>query len=710
MKILVLEPTTYLGRNLISRLSSSSAEQPHEILTPSFDVLDESNLGQITNLLQNNPPEAIIIDINQPDRANELTSLISTLKDYTYPTATILCAVSTVQTWNETLKSSKKALNEAQYKARKCSARYKPVRVLESLILSTTKDNLQPFVVAAGLLYGAGEHELANLFRLAWLNEGNNVSLPVLSDEKDQGKNLLPTIHVYDLVSVIRLTLENFSPDNLYLVAVDNSQTSQLQLIQAIATGLNSGSVRFISPSDPSIVFTSSNLLSPQQFLSDLRFDTDFLSNLPLEWHCEGGFPDNFDTIRAEFTAKNNLNPLRIMLYGPPAAGKTFWAQKLAKIYNLPIISVRKAIEEAKDAKQELAELINKEFAVQQANLTQKKPKKGTNGPQNPAKPSKISGNQGKSALSKTNKGGLEQFNPESARLSPYLLSKIMKSAVRSFEQRNKGFILDNFPRTAEEAQFFFYSDCEEDENGEPVLPAAPERDENGQEIDPAARDPSTSIENIVVLEGEMAEMAGRSKKLEGNAVILGHNDAEGFKRRWNRWEFIENKAAPEIISPLAMLTSQEILYLPQSLAENPEKALETVQLYIEKKGKPYNYHPTPEEIATKDEAQRAEIERAATLAQEAQESKEIEEKQLKLASELSANSRRAAVLLEHNAILEAAAQPLRGYLMENVIPAVVEGLLDVVKQKPVDPVDFLAEYLFKVALGADPKQPIPSQ
>ena len=46
---------------------------------------------------------------------------------------------------------------------------------------------------------------------------------------------------------------------------------------------------------------------------------------------------------------------------------------------------------------------------------------------------------------------------------------------------------------------------------------------------------------------------------------------------------------------------------------------------------------------------------------------------------------------------LELAATPLRTYLMKHVMPTLTQGLLEVCKSRPEDPVDFLAEYLFKV-------------
>lgn len=39
---------------------------------------------------------------------------------------------------------------------------------------------------------------------------------------------------------------------------------------------------------------------------------------------------------------------------------------------------------------------------------------------------------------------------------------------------------------------------------------------------------------------------------------------------------------------------------------------------------------------------------------------------------------------------------PLREYLMAQVIPSLTEGLIEVTKVRPEDPVDYLAEWLFK--------------
>ena len=55
-----------------------------------------------------------------------------------------------------------------------------------------------------------------------------------------------------------------------------------------------------------------------------------------------------------------------------------------------------------------------------------------------------------------------------------------------------------------------------------------------------------------------------------------------------------------------------------------------------------------------------------------------------------------ADMTAQEQELLEVRSIPLRNYLMQNVIPTLTEGLIEVCKLKPEDPVDYLAEYLFK--------------
>ena len=56
---------------------------------------------------------------------------------------------------------------------------------------------------------------------------------------------------------------------------------------------------------------------------------------------------------------------------------------------------------------------------------------------------------------------------------------------------------------------------------------------------------------------------------------------------------------------------------------------------------------------------------------------------------------------------LDAKSQLIRQYLMDNLVPILTDGLIEVCRKQPEDPVDHLAGYLFKRSL--DVRYPDPS-
>jgi ribonuclease D len=112
--------------------------------------------------------------------------------------------------------------------------------------------------------------------------------------------------------------------------------------------------------------------------------------------------------------------------------------------------------------------------------------------------------------------------------------------------------------------------------------------------------------------------------------------------------------------------------------------------------GQPRNYGPTEEEIAAKkalEEAEAAEAKRHADEQKAAQARADAAERKRREEHE---STRAAEVKQQESELLEVRSIPLRNYLMANVIPTLTEGLIEVCKVKPEDPVDYIAEYLFK--------------
>ena len=109
---------------------------------------------------------------------------------------------------------------------------------------------------------------------------------------------------------------------------------------------------------------------------------------------------------------------------------------------------------------------------------------------------------------------------------------------------------------------------------------------------------------------------------------------------------------------------------------------------------------PTEEELGRRaEEAAAAEEAREQAELRAAQ---EAEAARQAAAAKLAADiARRRRVDEEELQLVESASAPLRGWLLANVLPALMDGLQQTVKERPEDPIDFLATYLYKYAVDS---------
>ncbi|CAD7945792.1 unnamed protein product [Amoebophrya sp. A25] len=117
-----------------------------------------------------------------------------------------------------------------------------------------------------------------------------------------------------------------------------------------------------------------------------------------------------------------------------------------------------------------------------------------------------------------------------------------------------------------------------------------------------------------------------------------------------------------------------------------------------------FNFFPTEEELRLAEEKRKAE--EAARLAAEEEARRqaifEKEEKETK-AVNANENTRLARIERETNTELQNLSVPLKEYMQKHVVPHVAQGLLEMAKVMPEDPVEFLAEHLFKVGTEIPP-------
>lgn len=95
-----------------------------------------------------------------------------------------------------------------------------------------------------------------------------------------------------------------------------------------------------------------------------------------------------------------------------------------------------------------------------------------------------------------------------------------------------------------------------------------------------------------------------------------------------------------------------------------------------------------------KEEAENAEIQKQA----DAKAKTEAHEKEVAAAREIRDAKKIEKLREQERDLLDQRSQPIRQYLMDNVVPHLTEGLIDLCKTIPEDPVDYLSNFLLKKA------------
>lgn len=128
----------------------------------------------------------------------------------------------------------------------------------------------------------------------------------------------------------------------------------------------------------------------------------------------------------------------------------------------------------------------------------------------------------------------------------------------------------------------------------------------------------------------------------------------------------------------------------------------ESMRIYIERFGRPYNYLKSVKQLNEQREKYLLEEEFKNNHGDEqlsTKQKKDLEEQKQILQKKFEGRLiyvREHMVELQHVDDLN-----MRQFLMKCIIPVLTEGMIDVWKVGPLDPVDYLAEYIFKRSNGA---------
>lgn len=133
----------------------------------------------------------------------------------------------------------------------------------------------------------------------------------------------------------------------------------------------------------------------------------------------------------------------------------------------------------------------------------------------------------------------------------------------------------------------------EEEEKDEDELQ---EDDENNAEDLTPDVDKKLMPSSVILLEESEEYIRNRVLSLKESDIIPGHNDEEGFKRRYEI--YMKNNHSSKNQTTLTYFeVNCKIEIIPLKLTTPPKEAMDYLSTYIEKKKAPFNYHPTEEEL-----------------------------------------------------------------------------------------------------------------
>ncbi|XP_035599264.1 adenylate kinase 7 [Oncorhynchus keta] len=631
---------------IVGTIANKNERRPSYVLDQYFQLKREELLERLMEC------DIIIYNITEDaDQMEEASWVISALHAemarFSQPKMFIL--ISTVMTWalSKPVDADDPEIpfTEEDYRRRRAHPNFKEHINVEKLVVKMGKTKsslLSTYVVASGVQYGMGEQVFHFFFKTSWL--GDLPKVPIFGE----GTNVIPTIHINDLAGVIQNVIDH-KPKPHYLVAVDDSKTTIDDIVKTIADVVGPGKTKRV-PKEDAFLTRDLRQMDIDALFVNLRIEAVYLKeSFNIHWVCESGLIDNIDRVVEEYKQTRGLLPIRVCIIGPPAVGKSTVAERICKHYKLHHIRLKETITETLAHLESIVRMEDGETEAEDSATS--------------------------SELLETLKENMDQ---NGGRLDDQYVIRIMRDKLKSKLCRNQGFVLDSFPKTYEQAKDLFYADDDEPEDMRSKIPPF------NKKIIP---------EFVFSLDSSDAFLKNRVLNLPESLVEGTSYSQEQFLRRLAR--FRESNVEDETV----LNYFEELDIHPEHIditSSDDQEYLVVTERIIKSVGKPKNYGPTSQEL--EEEERRSADRRLRTEAQKRAdtERRETEEAQQRAARWEEWSKCLEEVKKQEHDLLEVQAVPLRNYLMKNVMPTLTQGLIECCKTRPQDPVDFLAEYLFK--------------
>ena len=402
----------------------------------------------------------------------------------------------------------------------------------------------------------------------------------------------MPTIHVNDLANLVRRVVIENPKDQPYIFAIDKTRNpTQKRLITFISKGLGTGQ----TASMPADAAADKNGWKEQLTINLRMKASDAFKSVPMtaeelemeeeeqevikkgkkfSWHCRFGMRTKIRMLETEFNSFRGLKPVKIFISGPPASGKTYYAEKLARYYNIPRVAVKELVEEVfrraaideeaagedkltNDCRTKLEEIkANMEEAINEKRGDMEEPEDGW--------PEVVITNA-------------EISVPDE------LLWEVLRLKLGENDCRNRGYILDSFPRRYRGARHAFLmkpvkvGEDEEEEEEEEELEEGQERN-----FDKHVKNDAIFPGSVIVLEGADESLIDRVRELPEDRIAGTHYKEADMRRRIKEYRVANNSTVAEP-AVQDFFREQGIKFFKEDILTRTRDALNSFKIYVER-------------------------------------------------------------------------------------------------------------------------------
>lgn len=530
------------------------------------------------------------------------------------------------------------------------------------------KGKLNAIVIASGITYGNKEDILHMLFKQAWYNE---LELPIIQP----GNNKIPLIYIGDLASVVAAVMEQPPKKPKYILAIEQTMCTQKKIVKAIAKSLGSNKTKIVSKTD-AFLWEDMTQIYYDNMTVNLNMEPNYIVNdLGVTFHSDLNFAENIAKMVQEYKNSRKLFPVKVFLHGPPAVGKTSIAKVLCEKYALHYLSVNTIIQDAIAKLEADLEYLREKQKAKEEKVEEEEGEEEEEEDEDEEDPEEIIGE-----MTRRLKGIRSAIEDSpNGRLPDETIIELVREKLASNPCQNQGYVLDGYPKTQEQARLLFgLEDMEKDEEEA----EAEEEDEGGAK---------TNIlpEFVIGLEADDEFLCMRVMRMSEKQIQGTHYTEDRMVSRLS--EFRRNNTEDNTL--LNLFDIAEIHPLMIDATTDIQERI--INLITDKLGPKRGYPPLKEIEAARiaEELRKKEEERILEEKRQEIEAALIEEKKKTMEEWMDMTH----VLQEQEEEMTVAQNtPLREYLMKFVFPTLTKGLVEVARVKPDDPIDFLAEYLFR--------------